>query len=149
MSEIRGIPNNELDENVRKAIKKIVSHRGEIRRFATALGGITAFGTSLPILNRDKYSAIGAPLIIGLASLKTLHGHKETYAEEELVLYRAIRESRNPKIAKLMQTYPYIVVNRRGDLIGKELNPKIGFVPIGRRRIKTQIRPPKARKVGL
>ena len=91
----------------------------------------------------DSRASLLVPLFFGIGGLGALNDHKEEYAEEELALYRALRGTKSPNVRALLHNFPYIIVNREGGLVGKKLNPKIGFLPIGRRRIPTKKRPEK------
>jgi len=155
-SKIGLIKNSELPQEVKKTIGGILKHRGDIKKFSKVFG-ITSTAVCMgsqifPAFARGQHLtlkdvAYGSGILAFMTTTVGLHalaGHSEEYAKEELGLFHAVKSCRyNPKIKELLVNYPYIVVNRNGDLVGKKINPRIGFIPFGRRRIATQEKPKK------
>ncbi|MCX6803661.1 MAG: hypothetical protein NTY48_03765 [Candidatus Diapherotrites archaeon] len=157
---ITRIENEKLPQKVRNAIKDILAHRKQINAFTKAYG-IASISTltvlSAPTISKNLIhrqpadmqelsvlgkSSVGFGAMLAATGLAALRAHKEEYANKELALYRALKEARKiPQVKQLLESHPYIVVDRKGNLVGKKVNPKIWFVPIGRRRIPTFQRP--------
>jgi len=145
------ISNEELPNNIQQAIEKILLHRKQIK--INALIGspvailVTALINSHPI--KDNSPIPYSIVTVGISALGALYAHREKYAKNELALYRALRGTTDLKVKALLQNHPYIVVDKKGNLVGKRIAPKIWFMPIGRRRIPTKRRPTQVRKPKL
>jgi len=160
--KVSKISYGELPAKIRERIDEIMLHRQEIKAntirmgsigFIPIAGGIAAISTSM-------VSGTGNKILIGLGvagSYGTIYGfalkaHGPQYAKEELNLWRTIRQSADPKVKSVRGNFPYLVVDMKGGLVGKQNAPKIWFVPIGRRRIPTGKRPvpiSRVKKLGL
>lgn len=141
---------DELPLAVKPFIQDILSHRSQMRSTAKVysvlypaiLGAATAVALKSRGLNWDEiplsnkiatYAIAGGVPLLGI-----LRSHRTIYYKEEANLFLALRDAPNPRLQSLLSRFPYVVVNRNGDLIGKKRNPVIGFVSVGRRRIPTQ-----------
>jgi hypothetical protein len=137
---------NELPNDVQQKIQQILEHRKEMlpaaKRYAAyiAVFSILAAGGTYA-KEKSWRKAAGAAALTGAAYLSLplvgLATHRRQYRLEEFSLYRALKRSKNQQVQSLLSSNPFVVVNWSGDLVGKRWNPKIGFVPVGRRRIPT------------
>ena len=72
--------------------------------------------------------------------------HQNQFKKEYLDLFRAIKEGKeNPIIKKLLDNFPYLIVNNEGDLIGKKTAPE-GLLNLFR---KTRVINPNASKESI
>jgi hypothetical protein len=135
------IKNSDLSEKTRKAIVRIQKHRKQVG-FNTSMGFLgAALLMSLPHMGpapqikQNAASAFFASVfaIIGRSSLKD---HTPTFRGEYVALFRSLRADlkRKPELARVIASSKYLVVDRKGNIVGKNNAPKIYFVPIGRRR---------------
>lgn len=143
----------QLPQEIQKKIQEILKHREQIESHVGGFG--LGFGTmvlgGVGILARgDVKNALAmeavAILGLGVPGAFALRTHKKLYSKEELGLYRALKNSSDAKVNSLLSSSNFVIVNKRGDLVAKNWNPKIGFVPIGRRRIPTPQNRPGVRK---
>jgi len=142
-AKLKKIRFEELPKNIQRAITRIFRHRPDLtKRTLATIGGSGTVAAGAYHYGQEVHPLAGiaasgfviaSSTIMGLALLNT---HKEQYTKEELDLLHNIRQQKeDPNIKMLIESYPFLIVNRRGDLTGKRFNPKIGFLPIGRRRI--------------
>ncbi len=146
MKQVQKIKFSDLPQNIRDHIEPIVNHRKEMRNgvifHSTILGMTGGLAKELHSLEKSTLGVtVPALITFGLVSLKGLHNHQNAFDQEERGLFHALRDARDPKVRELLSAFPYVIINRNGDLVGKRLNPRIGFIPIGRRRIPTRERP--------
>ena len=137
MPQVSKIPFKQLPKAVRFFVEDILAHRASIR-FNLIVVVPTHFLISSLIFHANKkvlFSVYGA---VTALNLLLLSAHKEEYTKEELNLFRALTYSKNSNVRKLISSFKYVAVDRKGNLVGKNHAPKIWFVPIGRRRIPTK-----------
>lgn len=130
-----------LPEKVQFCVRAVLAHRRDINR-NTAYFLASA---SVPVIVAMGKRNPGPLLSVAGVSplfLYFLKAHEPRYYKEHALLFQAIRDSRDPVVRALCSSFPFVVVNRNGDLVGKKRNPRIGFLPIGRRRVSTR-NPPK------
>ena len=73
------------------------------------------------------------PTAAGIALLK---GHSRQFRKECLELHRELKkQSENPAIKTILEKFPYVIVDCRGNLVGKKTAPNMARIPFGRRRI--------------
>jgi len=144
---LRKIKFGDLPLSVQHQITPILQHRKDTRITTAAFAFINtaalgrAFLPSTP--KPDVVAHVLAEAVVLGASLKALHHHNEPFELEKKGVFHALRTTDDPNIKTLLTQFPFVIVARNGDLIGKRFNPRIGFVPIGRRRIPTRERPAK------
>lgn len=139
-SKVSKVAFSTLPPEIQKRIQAIFVHRAHNRKGAKTLA-VLAVGAMGGAFTYDSHSAklsaagfgAGVVLLGGLSKLG--FDHKAIYQKEELDLFAALRRSKEKNVQFLLTSNPFIIVNRNGDLVGKKRNLKIGFVPIGRRRI--------------
>ena len=135
---------SELPPNIQEKIEIILKHRRSIRNFSpvvvalptiSALLALGSYSSKDPFVHSFLLPAgIGATIGTTILDWGVLLGHKNRYSKEERKLFHALKTSTAGTVQQLCSSFSFIVVNRKGDLVGKNWNPKIGFVPIGRRR---------------
>lgn len=148
--KISGIKFEELPENVQIAVNNILNHRIRIRLYSFLAIPTHFITMSMVFGNRKEILLRNLGLITGV-NLAALHSHKREYAKEELQLFRALANSNDSKLKNLIASHKFAVVDRKGNLVGKNHAPKIWIIPIGRRRIPTKERPKqiKRKKTGF
>lgn len=130
-----------LPKSVQKYVRAILAHRRAINRN----GAYFLASASVPALVAVGNKNPGPLLSLASLSpifLSVLKIHDPRFFKEHAELFWSIRDSSDPAVRALCASFPFVVVNRNGDLVGKKRNPRLGFVPIGRRRISTR-GPPK------
>lgn len=137
--------------NVQDAVRKILAHRKRILRngsiiAATAItspfikGHMDSGGGAMLNQESVQKTFILAAILAPTVGAHLLRGHEREYQKEELGLYNAINEVRTtPVIRDLVSQNRFIAVDNKGGLVGKKYKPRIGFIPIGRRRINSPI----------
>ena len=150
------IPFNRLPKNVQERVQIILSHRKGIQEnsrmffsVASMISGEAAVPIALVYSMGHPKPAIALGASAGLAffgwGLHSMKSHGKQYLEEEARLLRSIALSRDDSIQQFRKHFPWIAVDRHGDLVGKRFRPRISFIPIGRRRIPTQHWPGKGK----
>lgn len=145
------VKTSDLPERVKKAINEISLHRQEIRIAAGASALLTFIPTAMFFKKNMEEGKIGAaaffalemPALVALLGIRSLKKHGPLFRKEYMNLYRALKEhAEDASIKNLLKEFPYIVVDSKGNLVGKKTRPKIGMLPVGRRRVAS----PKAGK---
>ncbi|MBS3061681.1 MAG: hypothetical protein J4215_03810 [Candidatus Diapherotrites archaeon] len=144
----------DLPQDIRQSIREIVSHRNRIRHFTDDFLVISGVAGGLLYLSTRSFQN-GHPttgIITGIAASipakivgTALADHEQEHYREALSLQHRLTNSTDPNVQALCQRFPYIIVTNSFDLVGKRFAPRIGFIPIGRRRIPTRKPVPKPR----
>ncbi len=144
----------DLSPKVQKLIDGIFWHRFGVRVY-TALGTGVGLLPVVPLTIAINTSGLASeatknwystpwpylwPVATAVVGASLLSDHGKDYSKEERDLYRALRDSRDRRVRNLLGRFPYVVVDRHGNLVGKRTNPRLWFVPIGRRRIPTPMK---------
>ncbi|MBU0636519.1 hypothetical protein KKE06_05840 [Candidatus Micrarchaeota archaeon] len=127
----------DLPPKVQEKINVILAHRAQIA-LPTVLLGLSI--STLSAFAAQRWNLKTGLMVAGVATvggIATLKKHQVEYIKEEWMLYRALRETPTARVKELLSGFPFVVVNLKGDLVGKKWSPKIGFLPFGRRRIPT------------
>jgi len=103
--------------------------------FAGAVGAELAKEHSVTMLGLKASGVIASARVpIGLTA--ALSKHNSTFKKEKNALFYALNKERNNiELQKFLSDYNYLVIDRSGNIVGKKFNPKMGFVPIGRRKV--------------
>lgn len=139
---------DDLPVGVRTQVEEILSHRKDIRMqtkhaaISTAVVAAIAFAVGSKVVPGQKLKvgllfAGSSSMSAGLISAVSLLGHNVVFKKEALDLYNALDTTKetSPVLRNLLEHYPYVIVNRRGDLVGKRVAARVLWFPIGRRRI--------------
>lgn len=134
---------DKLPEKVKEAVKTIQEHKKEIAKFGRWYAKLTSVYLVFAIALGAAGKLVGVVSTGGTALLTTgvmgrgfLKEHAGRFRKEYLALYKALlAEKENPAVKQLLEKNPYIVVGKKGDLVGKKTLPKIRRQPIGRRRV--------------
>ena len=156
-----------LPKNVRAAVTAILDHRRQIHpttvdhlQWTSLTAGPALLFIAGPALGKGAYWLLsggkvgppipwnvaglyglgGAAVSLGLAAkgAKALSTHERLWLQEELRLFRLLRRLPNQAVRRFLAVHPYFSVGPGGNLIGRKFAPRIGFLPLGRRRIPTQ-----------
>ncbi len=133
----------ELPDKIQVEISKILAHRKIMRPTAVitiggtavsmaAIGAVVAFG------NHAKEHGLFIPLVLGqiVYERDLIKGHSKELRQEALKLHKALFQAKKePGIKKILEKYPYVIVDMKGNLVGKKTAPNLMRIPIGRRRI--------------
>ncbi|GEM_PF-2607083 len=144
----------DLPYEVKAQVTKVLQHRVQIRARAKKLAGKASF--SVPMVSimggvaGGLTGAIGTPIVIfGTGGAIAYSTHGRQFRLEYLGLFRALKRSHDLHVNRVMENFPYVVINRNGDIVGKKTSLKIGKVQVGRFRIPTRnsrIKRPKSRQ---
>ncbi len=137
----------DLPKSVQERIQFIQSHREEWAfnaKFASGiLIGIAGAGKVVHATEPNAFeglfiaSLFGAgELGMGIKTVNKIREHFPRYKAEYVALFDSIKEARaDPKLRELISSFPYLVVDKRGNLVGKKRMNVIMKWPIGRRRV--------------
>jgi len=156
------IPNSELSPSTQGVIDRILDHSSFIRFYtglstagaaeAGALGGtIFHFTFSSGIVESFGVGVLGTA---GIAAISTpglvdgMKSHNETYSKEELDFFRVLEAEyrKGGKIKEFLDRSKYLAITNKGDIVRKRFNPRIKYIPIGRRRTPSPANP-RAKKI--
>ena len=136
------VPLSSVSLELQERIKELISHRSEFTfntgRYAVSIPAAMVGFSSLGETNAGKITAgLITAKVLGGVTLYNVNQHHAEFRKEYIRLLRALRlEARkNPALRELALEYPFLVVDRQGDLVGKKSNPLLMKWPIGRRRI--------------
>jgi len=142
----------DLPIDVRVKIAGIIRRREKTRpAVALTIGAVAAEAVLLGFTiakgpRPGTGPAAGMLLIPAGIGATMLKGQSREFKNEAIRLHKTLsKHADNPKIKKLLEKYPYVVINLRGDLVGKKTAPSLMRIPIGRRRIAS----PKAGKEAI
>jgi hypothetical protein len=141
-----------LPPKVKAAVGKILEHNKRVRLTsagcAVGITGPTAIFVGAALKEGAPGKAVGvigsAMGAFGLAlSYGLLKSHDKQFKLEYLQLFRTLKaEKENSAIKGLVEKFPFLAVDMKGNIVGKKHAPRIRRLPIGRRRVAS----PKAGK---
>lgn len=138
----------DLPDDVKSAVDTILKHQQRKRLITMAGGSVLGIATGIPAAT---YYAAGdirsAALLAGamttvtaIAAAPGWRDHRKAFRREYLQLQRALRRNKtNEKLRDLFASYPFVVIDWHGNLVGRRFAPRIGPVRIGRRRIPSPL----------
>jgi hypothetical protein len=147
------IANKELSLKTQEIIFGILKHRKQVAcRTGAVLTG-SAILAGFPLITIPSKLTAG---IIGISTAgvflrlgkSKLANHNDKFRNEQVRLFRALRNDlrKNPALATKISKYKYLVVDKKGNIVGKNFDPRISDLPIGRRRVPNPLKSKKLSK---
>jgi hypothetical protein len=141
------IENKDLSPKTQKLIKLMLKHRKQVSYNSKMFLFGATMTVGLPVAaipSRLIASATGTVLTgaLLLSGKTILDAHNDTFRKEQIDLFRSLRTDfkNNPELAAKISCHKYLVVDRKGNIVGKNVNPKISSLAIGRRRFPNPLK---------
>lgn len=127
---------DELPQDIQEQINKMKRHRNWVKFVSAAYMSFPTFALAVSTKENLKV-ALTMSAVPAIAIGATMYAqHFREFKEEIFKLKQLISKNKSdPKIAELFKTYPYAVVDRKGNLVGKKNLSSFLGLPVGRRRV--------------
>ncbi|MAG18079.1 MAG: hypothetical protein CL944_01235 [Candidatus Diapherotrites archaeon] len=131
-----------LPAGIKKKIDAIQKHRESVNEYLVGAGLSISLAVS-PVIHISENKLLAAGVFAGSLSVtmplpvrSLLKFHDAEFRQEYLSLFRVLkRNTGNEKLSALLARYPYVVVDAKGNLVGKKTAPQLRRLPLGRRKV--------------
>lgn len=147
-----------LPDSLRHVIRNLLEHRNNIWETFRIVGvtySALAACYAIPVhafsegTTKNALQMIGGIVFLGGlgAGTKLLLSHNNAFRKEHLDVFTELGKHKNhSELKEFLKKYRYVVIDKKGNLVGKTTAPHILRIPLGRRRIASPFTTKKERK---